>query len=326
VLLLSGTWIYFQKTLEQVELEGSGKNKVYKKHYIMIADEDRTMLWRSIYESARAEAGEADAYLELMQPGENDNYSQADCLRIGIACKPDGIILEPDGSQEVRELIEEAALQEIPVVTVLEDDSDSRRISFVGLNSYQLGEAYGDQALALLGEEDTQIMVLMNAESRDSGSNLAYSQIVRTIEQRKDDAQNVTITAYEIENSGEFTSEEAIRDIFLNQETLPDILICMDEVNTECAYQALVDYNKVGDIEIIGYYYSDLILSALQRGILPATIALDSEEIGRYSIDALEEYVTLGYASNYYSVGLNVITPDNVSSFVTDEAAGEESE
>jgi ribose transport system substrate-binding protein len=283
----------------------------------MITDEDRSELWQSVYESAQEEAVDADAYLELMQPGENEDYSQADYFRIAIASQADGIILQPDGSEEVRSLIEEATQDGIPVVTVLEDDSDSSRISFVGLNSYQMGEAYAEQALHYLKEENTEIMVLMNSASRDSGTNLIYSQIVRTLEQKKESSQTVSITPYTIEDTGEFTTEEAIRDIFLNQETLPDILICMDEVNTECAYQALLDYNKVGETDIIGFYYSDQILDAVQKGSIAATIALNSEEIGRYSVNALEEYFRLGYASNYYSVGLNVITQENAAAFIT---------
>ena len=91
--------------------------------------------------SASQAAKDADAYLELIEPGHDSNYSQADYLRIGIASQVDGIILEADGSDEEQELIQEASDADIPVVTVLTDDSSSARISFVGLNSYQLGNA-----------------------------------------------------------------------------------------------------------------------------------------------------------------------------------------
>ncbi len=49
---------------------------------------------------------DADAYLELIEPGHDSNYSQADYLRIGIASQVDGIILEADGSDEEQELIQ----------------------------------------------------------------------------------------------------------------------------------------------------------------------------------------------------------------------------
>lgn len=320
VLMLSCIWIYFQKNLEKVDPEEYGKNTVYDRHYILIADEENSVLWDSIYESANLEASQTGVYLERIQPDDYEDYSQADCLEIAIASLVDGIILKPDGSEEVRELIDEAVTGGIPVVTVLEDDSDSQRISFVGLNSYQMGDAYSELALKFLNDSVTEIMVLVDSSSRNSANNLVYSQIVKVLEQRKRPEQTVYMTPYTIDSSTDFDSEEVIRDIFVNSDKLPDIIICMDEVVTECAYQALIDYNKVGDIDIIGFYYSSLILDAVYKGIIPATIALDTEEIGRYSINALEEYVQLGYTSNYYSVGLNIITSENADSFLEEES------
>ena len=98
-----------------------------------------------------------------------------DYLRIGIASQVDGIILEADGSEEERNLIQEALEDNIPVVTVLTDDSSSDRISFVGLNSYQLGNAYTEQILGLLKEnQTTQVMLLSNSQSKTQETNLIY--------------------------------------------------------------------------------------------------------------------------------------------------------
>ena len=138
MLFLSGIWIYFQKKLDQVDLgEGEGASS-YAKHYLMIAGAENTLMWDSIYESASQAAKDADAYLELIEPGHDSNYSQADYLRIGIASQVDGIILEADGSDEEQELIQEASDADIPVVTVLTDDSSSARISFVSVSRKSL--------------------------------------------------------------------------------------------------------------------------------------------------------------------------------------------
>ncbi|MDY3919950.1 MAG: substrate-binding domain-containing protein [Candidatus Limivivens sp.] len=305
--------------MDQIDLAEGGKAAIYKKHYVLIPDDGDSLLWQSVYETARREAADADACLELIQSGESPEYTQADCLQIAIASQVDGIILKPDGSTEVRELIDQAVEQKIPVITVLEDDSSSQRISFVGLNSYQMGDTYADQVLKFLNSGTTRIMVLINSESRNPGTNLIYSSMVRSIEQKIPPTQNVRIEAYTIDSSTDFDSEEVIRDIFLNQDTLPDILICMDEVTTECTYQALLDYNEVGNINIIGFYYSDLILDAVRKGTIPVTIALNTEEIGKYSINALEEYLSLGHASSYYNVNIDIITQENVDSFTEQE-------
>ena len=190
MLFLSGIWIYFQKNLDQVDLgEGEGATG-YEKHYLMISGEENTLMWDSIYESASAAAKDADAYVELITPGHDDAYTKADYLRIGIASQVDGIILEADGSCEEQELIQEAADENIPVVTVLTDDSSSARISFVGLNSYQLGNAYTEQILGLLKEHTTtQVLLLSNSQSKTQETNLIYYQIKKELEEKKKDYQ-----------------------------------------------------------------------------------------------------------------------------------------
>ena len=95
------------------------------------------------------------------------------------------------------------------------------------------------------------------------------------------------------------------------------MLVCMDEVVTECVYQALVDYNQVGNVDVVGFYYSDVILDGISKGIISSAIALDMDEIGRYSVNA-GRVSSLGHTSNYYSVGQHVITRSNVGTYRTE--------
>lgn len=88
-------------------------------------------------------------------------------LRIGIASKVDGIILEADGSKEEQHLITEALKDGIPVVTVMTDDTATSRISFVGLNSYQMGSAYTEQIAGMLKDKgSTSVMFLSTSSSK----------------------------------------------------------------------------------------------------------------------------------------------------------------
>ena len=85
IFFLSGIWIYFQKSLDRVEL-GEGEHAAsYQRHYLMISNDKDTGMWQSVYESASKEAEEKDAYVELLSPEQMNGYSQADCLKIGIA-------------------------------------------------------------------------------------------------------------------------------------------------------------------------------------------------------------------------------------------------
>ena len=303
IFFLSGIWVYFQKSMDKVDLGEGEYAASYQKHYLMISNDKDTLMWQSIYQSASETAKEADAYVELLSPEQMKNYTQEDCLRIGIASHVDGIILEADGSKAEQKLIEEAAREGIPVVTILTDDSACRRISFVGLNSYEMGSAYTDQIAGMLNEKGTtQILFLSTSSSKTQETNLVYYQVKKELESRKKTGQSVNLSEYCVDSSADFDTEEFVRDMFVNEESLPDVLVCMDEVVTECVYQALVDYNQVGNVKVIGYYYSDVILNAIDKGILSSTIAMDMDEVGKYSVNALEEYLSLGHSNGYYSV------------------------
>ena len=315
ISLMTGMWAYLRQSTRVIDLQESGMQETYDRYYVLIADNASTGLWREVYESARREALENGAYLELMDMDVMSDYTLEDYLRISIASKVDGIIMQPNGSQNVRDLIAEAADEGIPVVTALEDDPESERISFVGINSYQMGTAYGEEILKRIKEKDTQVLILLNSNARDTGMNLLLSQIVNVVREQAQTDRNVEITSYDINLSENFDSEEAIRNLFVNRSDLPDILVCLDEVITECVYQAMVDYNQVGNVDVIGYYTSDTILDAIRRKTLESTVTFSTEEIGKYSVDALDEYLSLGHASNYFNVGLNIVNEENVDTF-----------
>lgn len=65
---------------------------------------------------------------------------------------------------------------------------------------------------------------------------------------------------------------------------MPDIIVCMDEVDTEAVYQAVIDYNRVGGVQVIGYYRSVATLGAVRRGTMAMFLYIDVEQMGRGSV------------------------------------------
>ena len=311
--LLVGMRLFYRRSISEIE-QISGAAEVFDRHYLLISG-DRSELWQSVYENAGAFASETGNYLEWISPDEREKMSLSDCLRIGIASRVDGIILNPDGNTAVTELIDEAAESGIPVVTVLNDDLESQRISFVGINPYQMGEIYGEQVLSCLEQGENRILFLNNMTTDDASRNLSYSRMRELVERGRKKDQELSFSAYRIDTTSSFDAEETIRDIIVTSDEKPDILICPDPVSTECAYQAIVDYNEVGNVDIIGFYPSDTILDAIAKGLVPVTVSISVEELGRSSVEALNEYFELQYVSNYFSVGLNIITKENVGQF-----------
>lgn len=314
VLTLLG-WQYYVRTTGKSGSAELLDAKEYRRHYVIIPDDYTSPMWQDIFQSARAAAEGYDAYVELLGGWEAGDYTPLSYMDIAIASRVDGIIVKPDGTAKMRSAIDAADGAGIPVITVINDDTASSRKSFVGFNNYQLGAAYGQEILRCVDESTRKITVLF--KRGNSGNELIFRNLKMVIEeglsgqQRKDvEIQSLTMTA-----QSTFDAEEVIRDLLKDDGTRPDILVCMNETDSESAYNAMVDYNQVGNVDIIGYYQSETILDAIEKGIIPMALTLDTGQMGRSSIEALEEYYTMGYTSSYMSVDLSVITSENVEDY-----------
>lgn len=303
----------------------------YEKYYAMITSDDRAGFWQAVCDGAKAEGDLSDAYVELFAGNIGTGYSMEQRMEIAIASGVDGIILEGEENVVLKRTMEKAIEQGIPVVTMTQDMADSNRISFVGISQYDLGQTYGKETVKLakqmLSEQEDlyqkpsllKIVLLMGQESDTSGKNLLLSGIKEEIAKDSFLSDRVVIDTYMVDDSGAFTAEESIRDIFIGQESVPDMLICLSEIHTNCAYQAVIDYNRVGKTNIIGYYDSESILNAIQKEIIFSTISMDTAQMGRYSVNALNDYLDEGYVSDYYAVDTYVVDQNNVEEYLKGE-------
>lgn len=292
--------------------------EMYSQYYAMIVEDRKSDFWRGIYESAYESGKELDIYVELLGDNLSQNYSKLELMQIATYAGVDGIIIEADESLRMAEAINKAADAGIPVVTLYEDNTRSNRCSYVGISNYDIGREYGRQVLDIAKRKmaSQDVLVLMDANSGDTSQNIVLSGIQETIIQGNDNEEiqfNLSMAA--IDNSNTFTVEESIRDLFM-QEEMPDIIICLNELNTSCVYQAVVDYNKVGEVSILGYYSSDTILKGIYRSVIDATISVDVEQMGKYCVEALTEYKALGNTSDYFAVDITLIDKDNISDFM----------
>lgn len=322
VIVIISSFVYYRKQIvESSNILDNYNNENYDKHYVMITSDFESYFWQNVYAKAKESAGIQGAYLEFLGTNLDVEYDETDLMKIAIQSQVDGIIVEADDDEEMADLIGEAADNGIPVVTVLGDCHGSKRISYVGMGSYNLGQEYGNLVWEILQEdkepkEKYQIVVLMDEGSYDTRQNLVYSGIQETIQEQYEGEAEISIKTSLINNRTAFAAEEVVRDIFLSEGMSPDIVICLDEMYTTCAYQAAIDYNKVGEVKILGYYQSDTILNGIDTDVIYATLTMNTGQMGDSCIAALEEYGETGYVSDYIAVETSLINKKNVSEYI----------
>lgn len=345
-------WFYHSSYHEETE------QTTYDRYYMMITEDNKSSIWRSIYQGACEQAMEENVYVDWLGEDHFQDYSVEEQMQIAIAAGVDGIIVTANDNDDMTELVNKAVEEEIPVVTLYGDNTQSGRCSFVGVGSYNLGHEYGRLALQIIQERlagrtalytmveeeappemqmqygeveigskerPVRVAVLVNAYTQGLDQNILCSGIQETIEQEREENLAIKLELLSVDDTNAFSVEESIRDIFMEQE-IPDIIICLNELNTTCVYQAVLDYNKVGQVNILGYYDSDTIINAIDRNVIYATVAIDTEQMGRFCINALQEYHELGYTSQYFTADIRLIQKNNVEEYLEKGDSANESD
>ncbi len=298
----------------------------YDKYYVLITEDRNSEFWQSVYKGAYEEGLKNGVYVELLGDKLSDDYTKEEMMTIAISEDVDGIIVDADEGSAMTSLINEATKKGIPVITAYHDNNSSKRLSFVGMGSYNMGRMYGQQVLQLAEKVKRQkadaydgtcdVIMLETEQDNQTWQDTLRSGINEAIKQDEYATANlnVNIQLEKVNDTNKYSAEEFIRDIFM-QENLPDIIICLNEVNTQCVYQAIVDYNKVGQIRVLGYYDLNSTLKAIERGVVDATISLDTNQMGHYCVEALQEYYDQENVSQFFAADVFLINSNNVSDF-----------
>lgn len=119
----------------------------------------------------------------------------------------------------------------------------------------------------------------------------------------------------EINTISAFGTEEYIRNLIMEITGNMNVIVCVDLIQTESTCQAVVDFNKVGEIRIVGYYVSDIVLDAIETGVVDATLVVDTDEIGIESIQSLLENYANHRVTDYVSINIETIDASNVDEY-----------
>lgn len=295
------------------------RNDVYSHHYVILTDGNENELWKDIYNYANEYANVNDAYVEKAGDNLIEEYSKAELMDMAILADVDGIIVEGDDSGELSMLIDRARDNDIPVVTVMTDSPESMRNSYVGISGYDIGLEFGERVVDLAdegGKEIHEIMILLS--KGETSQNTMYLSLMERLSRDCNFDVDVRI----IDSTTSFSADEAIRDVLINMNNVPDVMVCLSDGITKSAYQSLIEYNKVKGTYLLGVALSDEVFSAVRKGLVKCAISVDKKQMGINCVDALLEYENTGYVSEYIMVDTTLVNIENVGGLIYDKNKG----
>ncbi len=121
---------------------GGTRNNVLKPryHFCFIAQNSIDPFGDEVMKGAEKSSKENNVAIEFNAPRFNAPEEELKMLDIAVISNADGIITHVPGGMGFTALIEEAYNRGIPVITLENDDSASKRYAFVGTNSFELGK------------------------------------------------------------------------------------------------------------------------------------------------------------------------------------------
>lgn len=321
------TAVIFGQFIRMVNNLEKDSSESFDKHYIFVVGDNESEFWTQVYDAAYEQAKDDGIYLENIRESLNVNYSNEDLLRVAINSSADGIIYAGSNSDSVEKLINKAVANDIGVVVLHNDIEHSNRQCYIGVNNYELGQMDGSLILNLMPKEelaDSSIAVLVSKDMSEGAANLVVLAMEDTLLEEIEEESLPNIELIKIDAKDTFSAEESIRNIFLTDGELPDIVVCLEGSYTQCAYQAVVDYNHVGDIKIIGYFTNEDILEGVERNIIFSTISVDTQKMGNSAILALEEYNEMGYTNSFLPIDMEIIDKQAAEKMLSALRQGEE--
>ena len=284
-------------------------DKVGKLRIAVIPKGTSHQFWRSVRSGAEAGAKEAGG-VEVLWKGpetEADTSGQIAVVKNFITNRVDGIVLAPNHSQSLMDVVSEANAENIPVVIFDSGLGKGPRIvSYVATDNHKGGVLAGKCLAEAIGHQGKVIMLRYNpgsesTEQREVGFLEAMAE-EKGIEVLSSDQYAGTKTEEALAKATQLLNKyrDQVTGIFA---------VC--EPNCNGVLEALVQTGLVGKVKFVAFDPSDTLIRGMEKSAVSGIVLQDPFEMGRQSVLVLAKHLRKETVESVISTGEYVATPDN---------------
>lgn len=305
-----GFSIYYSRSIDKTIMNFDsgllGYNKLPEYHFFVILPNSDEPYLKDLVNGLQETASKDDVALEINYTNSSNDYNDTlRLIKIAITSNVNGIITQGFNTPEFKQLISEAKRKNIPVVSLDPSTTRNDTTAYVGTNGFEMGFKEGNMVIEATKGHARVAMVL--EEGIDSYGNAKLQGFKEAIKNYKD----IQIVATKISEPGILGAHNITQEI-ISKYPQVNTIVCTTSKDTIGVAQIVIDFNKVGEISIIGYDKSPEILSYIQKGIIYGTIVPNFQAIGTKSIKYLMDVKKNGKAINFIDADSQVITQNNI--------------
>ena len=321
ILSLSSFLISLYRSLRLYILSPQpGSTLIY--HFSLYIPDNRNSFFQGIIRGAELAAAELESAVSIhsIDPAKNE-------LEIAAFTGVDGVIVCPylDDALARRQL-EKLRDYQIPAALINHNLPSDQPFPFIGINPFEMGQRIGlilqedSQALLVLRDSFTpqtyvpleKISLAVVYSEKAPGIYAERELVEMGISASLGEKLSGPIMSYRT-NLNPLDAEALLVNIFRGGAEAAygyaiNTIVFTDPEDTIAAAQTLVDLNLVGAIQIIGFGADPGVMENLRKGIISASVVINSERIGYEAVYSLAALRTTGYTSASIDTGINIIT------------------
>ncbi|MGB9432164.1 MAG: substrate-binding domain-containing protein [Candidatus Acidiferrum sp.] len=249
--------------------------------YVLVASNIELPYWQEASAGLTDIGKTAGVKVEMVGPTTFSPSEELTAFQQVVAQHPSGILVSVSDPKLLREPIDNAILQGIPVICIDADAPDSKRVLFIGTDNFRAGQESGKRMATLLGGQGHIVLITLsgqlNSEERVRGVNDSLKkypgvQVVDTIDD-KGDAR---------------VAEDAISALLVKKEKI-DGIICLEASGGEGAADALHRLDMTEKIKIVAFDKDPQTLEGIERKWITATVVQKPYVMAFYGVRFLDD-------------------------------------
>lgn len=271
--------------------------------YVMVTFLSGIDYWKDAYRGMQAagkELGVPTSYTGSVNYELNDNIATLEQV---IARKPAGILLTVMNADALRPTIDKAIKAGIPVVTFDADSPKSNRYAFLGTGNERAGAEAAKYLCSKIGSGEVAISSVpaqQNHVERRTGftnylkTNCPAVKVVAVT----DDKTDAAVAAREM--AGVIQAHPNLKGVFVT-----------DAAGGVGVAQAVKEARKTGKIRIVSFDYDQGTLDNIDKGVIDATIAQGTWQMGYWGLKMLDSVARnrIASVSNWRGAAISPLPP-----------------
>ncbi|WP_324651905.1 sugar ABC transporter substrate-binding protein [Georgenia sp. H159] len=251
---------------------------------------------------------------------ETQVQEQIDKVRAAITQQVDALVVAPTQAEQLQPILQQAVDADIPVLLVDTDIEDwDGKETFVGTDNYAAGVTAGEY---ILEQTDSGSIAVIRGVPGNPSTDSRIDGALDTIED-----SGIEVVADLAANSDRAEGRSVMADILQSN---PDVSIVF-AANDDMALGALEAIKSAGvnleDILVIGVDGTSDAVDSMLAGELDASIAQNSYDMGRTSVELAVELLEGGTIEERVDTGVTVVTAETAEEYgsqLEDQAADED--